>query len=435
LISTSLILFVVAVFLIVLFIGVPIPICIMIASGLFLPYVTRNFDLIIVAQKTLQTFDRGALFAIFFFVALGNILLESKLSDVIINFVDSIFGRIRGGLAVINIISSTFFGALTGAVVSTIAAIGGVTIPAMKKRGYDGPFATAIATASGINGSMIPPSINGLTYAIVNDLSVAFVFIATLIPGILYAICLSIVAVLISRKRGYKANIEAKFSLSKTTKLFLKALPALVIPVSLIILIYGGIATPTESGALAVVVAILLAALGYRTLSLSGFYKTMINTCISTGFIMFLIASSFVLSYVFSMSGMTIIVSDFLLGISQNVNLLLFIVVAILLALGTILDAQAIIIIFSPITSEIFAPLGVDPLHLAGIFVFACLIGLIIPPVASGLATGCAVGQEKIEVVARELVPFLGVAIGVLLIITYVPEFVLFLPRFMGYGG
>ena len=433
-VSLQLIITVLLFFIASLMIGLPVPLCIMFAAALFFPFLGRPFSLVIVAQKIVATFDMNPLFAIFFFVALGNILLKSKLSDIIIDFVDSIFGRVKGGLAVITIVSEAFFGALTGAVVSAIAAIGGITIPAMKKRGYDGPFATAVATAAGINGSMIPPSINGLTYAIVNNLSVAYVFIATLVPGILYAICLSIAAVIISRKRHYKAS-EEHFSFNRTTKTFFRALPALIVPISLIVLIYGGIATPTESGALAVFVALLLGFVGYRTLNLESFKEAMVDTCISTGTIMFLIASSFILSYSFSMSGITFVITNFFWSVSESPQFLFLIVILILLALGTILDAQAIIIIFSPVVAEIFAPLEVDPLHLAGVYIFACLIGLIIPPVASGLVVGCAVGNEKLLVVTKELLPFLGVAVFSLVLITYIPEIILFLPRLLGYGG
>lgn len=421
-------------FIFLLAIGVNIPVSIAIASSLFLPFIGRPFSFIIIAQRILQTFDKDALFAIFFFVAMGNILLESKMADVIVEFVNSLLGRLYGGLAIINIVSSTIFGALTGSVTSTIAAIGGITIPQMAKKGYSKSFATAVASASGINGAMIPPSINGLTYAIINNLSVAYVFLSTLIPGMLYALFLSIVAVAISKKRKYRSLDSEKFSISKTTKLFLFTLPAMLIPILLIVLIYGGMATPTESGAVITIIAILIAILFYRTLNISNFKKGMITSCVTAGVIMFLVATSFALAYAFSMSGITRTITDLFLSLSDRPNLLLFVIVMVLLALGTILEAQPIIIIFSPIVNEILIPLGYDPIHVAGVYVFACLIGLMIPPVAAGLATACAVGNEKMEVIAIEQMPFLLTAILTLLIITYIPDIVLFLPRLLGYA-
>lgn len=422
------------VFILLLAIGVNIPVSTAITAALFLPFIGRSFSFIVISQKILQTFDKDALFAIFFFVAMGNMLLESKMADVIVEFVNSILGRIYGGLAIINIVSSTIFGALTGSVTSTIAAIGGITIPQMAKRGYSKSFATAVASASGINGAMIPPSINGLTYAIINNLSVAYVFLATLLPGILYAFFLSVVAVLISKKRKYRSFDNEKFSFSRTTKLFLYTLPALLIPILLIILIYGGIATPTESGAVITIIAIIVAIIFYRTLNLSNFKKGMINSCITTGIIMFLIATSFTLSYAFSMSGITRTITNMFMNFSHRPNLLLFVIVMVLLLLGTILEAQPIIIIFSPIVNGILLPLGYDPIYVAGIFVFACLIGLMIPPVAAGLATACTVGNEKMEVIAIEQIPFLLTAIFTLLIVTYVPNIILFMPRLLGYA-
>jgi C4-dicarboxylate transporter DctM subunit len=430
----EILLLIILLFLISIFIGLPVPLAILFGAGLFLPFIGRDFSLTVIAQKLLSTFDKDPLFAILFFVAMGNFLLESRLSDVIVDFVDSLFGKMRGGLAVINIWGSTLFGGLTGAVVSDIAAVGGITIPAMKKRGYGGAFSTAVATAAGINGSMIPPSINGLTYAIVNEMSVADVFFATAVPGVLYAILLSIGAVLISRKRGYKAS-EESFSVFRSGRLFFRTLPAMSIPLLLIILIYCGIATPTESGALAVFAAIMLGAFGYRTLKMDGFKRALVSTCISTGTIMFLVASSFVLSYSFSMSGLTKGITDVFWAFSDSPNLLIFIVMVVVLALGMILDAQAIIIIFSPIVLEIFRPLGVDPLHLSGIYVFACLIGLMIPPVASALVMGCAVGNEPLSAVVKELLPFLGIAIFTLFICAYIPGLVVWLPRLLGYHG
>jgi len=421
-------------FLLCIFMGVNVPLSIVFAAALFFPFLGRDLPVTVIADKLLSTFDKEPLFAIFFFVALGNVLLESRLSDVIVNFVDSVIGRIKGGLAVVNIWATTCFGALTGAVVSGIAAIGGITIPAMRERGYSGPFATAVATASGINGSMIPPSINGLTYAIVNEMSVADVFIATAVPGILYATMLSITSVFISRKRGYKAS-TGHFSAANSTRLFIKAAPALTIPLLLIVLIYWGIATPTESGAVALFGAIVLGAFGYQTLKLKDFSRALVNSCISTGTIMFLVASSFVLSYSFSMSGISQDITNFFWSFSDNANVLLAVVLVVVLALGTILDAQAIIIIFSPIVVEIFKPLGVDPLHLASVYVFGCLIGLMIPPVASALVVGCSVGREPLLAVIRELLPFLGAAIVTLYICAYVPELSLWLPRLLGYQG
>jgi len=433
-ISPYIILGILIIFLIILALGVNIPTSIAIAATLFLPFIGRSFSFTIIAQRILQTFDKQALFAIFFFIALGNILLESKMADIIVDFVNSFLGRLYGGLAIINIVSSTIFGALTGSVTSTIAAIGGITIPQMAKRGYSKAFATAVASASGINGSMIPPSINGLTYAIINNLSVAYVFLATLIPGMIYALFLSIAAIIISKKRGYRSIDETKFSISRSMNRFLVALPAMIIPISLLILIYGGIATPTESGAVITVVAILLAVLGYKTLNFQAFRRGMINSCMTTGIIMFLVASSFTLSYAFSMSGITRSITNMFMHLSDNPNLLIFVIVMVLLALGTILEAQPIIIIFSPIVNDILLPLGYDPIYVSGVYVFACLIGLMIPPVAAGLTTACTVGNEKIEVIAKEQLPFLIVAIITLLLITYIPDIVLFFPRLLGYG-
>lgn len=432
-ISVGALLFLLVVFLAVIIIGVSIPMSLVLISALFLPFIERSYPLSALAQKILQTFDRNPLFAIFFFVVLGNLLLESKMSDIIVDFVNSIFGKIRGGLAVINIVSSTLFGALTGAITSTIAAIGGVTIPAMKKRGYDVTFATAVATASGINGAMIPPSINGLTYAIVNNLSVAYVFMATLMPGVIYCIALCITAVIISKKRGYGDSTAVVFSLSKVIKTFLIALPALIIPVSLFYLIYGGIATPTESGALAISVALVLGFFWYKSLDKKNFRKALIEGSISTGVIMFIIAASFALSYVFSMSGLTNMIAGAFLKFSNSPNLLILVILAIILALGMILDPQAIIIIFAPLVSQICLPLGMDPIHLSGVFVFAAILGCITPPVGTGLATGCAIGGVSIDAVSKELLPFFCSAILVLLVITYVPKTVLWMPMLLGY--
>jgi len=375
---------------------------------------------IIIIQRMFATFETFPFLAIFLFSLMGIILAKTGVTTFIVNFVESIVGDIYGGLGIVTVWSSAFFGALTGSSPGTVSAIGSVMIPEMKQRGYPLAFASALVAASGILGQMIPPSIAAITYGVVMNVSIGKLFMALIIPGLTIAVTLSILCYIISKKNGYKGVVK-NYSKGEKINLFLKAAPGLILPISVIGGIYGGVFTPTEAGAVGSVVAIILGSTIYKSkkqnlvLSLK---DSFIEASITCSTILLIIASSSAFSYFFSIKQIPQMIASSLLRVTENPIILLVLFNVLLIFLGMFLEGNAIIIMMGPLMMSLFVPLNINLIYLGCLIIFNTLIGCITPPLGVNLYVACGVGKIEFEKLSREIIPFILTLFVLLLILT-----------------
>jgi len=408
------------------FILMGIPLAFSIGLSTLLTTLCVGKEPLIIIQRMFSTFETFPLLAIFLFTLMGGILAKTGVTGIIIDFIESIVGNIYGGLAIATVWSSAIFGALTGSSPGTVSAIGSIMIPEMKRRGYSPAFASALTAASGVLGQMIPPSISAITYGIVMNVSIGKLFMALIIPGLIIAVALSILCYIISKKRGYRGNVK-NYSKGEKINLFLKAAPGLILPISIIIGIYGGVFTPTEAGAIGSVIAIILGSTIYKKKKQSTliFLKdSFMEASITSSVILLIIAASKAFSYFFSIEQIPQAMASSLLRVTENPIILLMLFNLLLIFLGMFLDGNAIIIMIAPLIANLFVPLNIDLIYLGCLVVFNSVIGCLTPPLGVNLYVACGVGKVEFGELSREIIPF--ILICVVLLIIFI---ILFLPR------
>lgn len=426
-------LFIIGAFLLAIVLGLPIAHSMLLTSLIFVLAIGQGPSALILTFSRLMSGFSFSLLAIFLFVALGVLMNETKLADYIVDFFNLAVGRIRGGLGLVTTVSSAACGPLTGSAVGTASAVGSVMYPQMIRRGYDSRFCTVLIAFSGILGSFIPPSISGLVYAITVGLPVLGVWVATAGVGLLYLALLSVITVIISRRRGY-GNLEEEVTRSILFKSLIRALPAGLVPLCVLGSIYAGIATPTEAGAIGIVASALLGYFHYRTLvSLEQIKRVMYESALVTAMVMFLVCASYSLSYVLTVTGSVKAIAHMAFMLTTNKYLLLLLTGGLLLVLGCFMDDTAIMVLLAPVAAAILVPTGIHPYHLAAYFTSVCLVGLVTPPVGTVLYAACAISKEPLPGLMKDIAIFLIPALIMVLIITFVPGVSLFLPRLLGF--
>ncbi|AXT60564.1 TRAP transporter large permease [Aquimarina sp. AD10] len=387
----------------------------------FLPSVTT------LAQRMATSLDSFTLLAIPFFILAGQIMNRGGIAVRLINFAKAIVGPLPGGLAFVNIISCMLFGAISGSAVAAASAIGGFMNPMMKKDGYDPSFSAAVNITSATTGLMIPPSNVLIVYSLASGgVSIAALFIAGYVPGILLGLALMLIAAIYSILKKYPT--EKLVGISEFFKRFLAALPSLLLLVVVIGGIVAGIFTATEASAIAVVYTLLLAAL-YKEITFKDIFPIFLETIKTSSIVLLLIATSMAMSWVMSYENIPQEISNALLAISDNPIVILIIINLILLFVGIFMDMTPAILIFTPIFLPIATKIGLDPIHFGIIMILNLCIGLCTPPVGSVLFVGCSVAGLSIQKVIRPLLPLFLIMIVVLLLITYIPELSLWLPK------
>ncbi len=387
--------------------------------------------LMTISQKMVTGIDSFSLLAVPFFIFAGNIMNRGGLAVRLINFAKVLSGRLPGSLAHCNIIANMLFGSLSGSAVASAAAVGGIMAPLQKKEGYDPAFSAAVNISSAPVGLLIPPSSTLIVYSLVSGgTSVAALFIAGYLPGFLWGFGLMLAAGWMAANRGYISKERPTFS--DIVKYALQAMPAL----GLIVIVMGGILsgyfTPTEASAIAVVYCLLLSFI-YREIKLAEIPDIILESAIVTSIVLLLIGVSMGMSYVMAFSSIPYMISDALLSLSDNPIVILLIINLTLLVIGFFMDMTPAILIFTPIFFPIaIEELGIDPVHFGIMMTFNLCIGICTPPVGSALFIGCSVGGVAIDKVLKPLLPmFLSLFIGLLLVI-FVPEISLWLPRKLG---
>ena len=348
----------------------------------------------------------------------------------LINFAKLISGRLPGSLAHTNVVGNMLFGSISGSSVAAAAAIGGVMSPLQEKEGYDRTYSAAVNIASAPTGLLIPPSGLLIIFSLVSGgTSVAALFMAGYLPGILWGLATMVVACMIAKKKKYP--VAPKITISQGFKVLLDAIPSLLLIVIVIGGIIAGVFTATEGAAIAVAYSLLLS-LFYRTLKWKQLPKMLLETVEITAVIMFLVGTSTMLSLVMAFTGIPTAISNGILGITDNPILILLMMNIILLIIGTFMDITPAVLIFTPIFLPIVESFGMDPVHFGIMIVFNLCIGNITPPVGSALFVGCSIGKVDIERVVKPILPFYAAIMIVLLIVTYIPQISLVLPQLFG---
>jgi tripartite ATP-independent transporter DctM subunit len=420
-------------FISLLAIGVPISFSIGISSLVTMLFSIKTLpSLTTVAQRMATGIDSFALLAIPFFILAGQLMNSGGIARRLIDFAKVLVGKLPGGLAFVNIMAAMLFGAISGSAVASASAIGGFMSPIMKKEGYDNGFSAAVNITSATTGLIIPPSNILIVYSLASGgVSIAALFLAGYLPGILLGLSLMIVSFIFAKKHNYKSTVT--FTFGDAVKKFLDSIPSLL----LIIIVIGGIIagyfTATEASAVAVLYAFILSFFVYREIKLNDLPKILIESASTTAIVMLLVGTSMAMSWVMAYENIPQNVANALLALSDNKFVILIIINIILLFVGTFMDMTPAVLIFTPIFLPVAVELGIDPIHFGIVMVMNLSIGLCTPPVGSVLFVGCSVAGLSITKVIKPLIPLFLAMIVSLLIVTYFPEISLWIPRFFGF--
>jgi len=414
-----------------LIIGVPITLLLAIASITFV-FVNGQAQLLLAfPQRMVSGVDQFVLLTVPLFILAGNLMNAGAITERIIRFCQVIVGRFRGGLALVNVMSSMLFSGVSGSATADAAALGTVLIPGMRREGYEANFAAALTAVSSVIGPIIPPSIAMIVYAVLSGTSIAALFVAGIVPGIMIGLALMAYALVIARRRRYPKEPPA--ALKEVAEATVRAGPVLLLPLIILGGILGGVFTPTEAAAVASFYAFLIAAFGYRTLDGSRLAKVLYDTCLTTSAIMLVVAMASIVSFVFSIGQVPQAVVSAMLSVTNDRTLLLLMVAGALLVLGAFLEPIGALILTTPILLPLGQTLGIDPLHLGVIIVLNLVIGLATPPVGLCLFIVCSISKLPLTTVSRAALPQLFICISVLLLVMFVPQISLFLPNLLGY--
>jgi len=382
------------------------------------------------AQRMATGLDSFTLLAIPFFILAGQLMNKGGIAIRLIDFAKVLVGRLPGGLAFVNIVANMLFGSISGSAGASASAIGGFMTPVMEKEGYSRPFSAAVNITSATTGLVIPPSNILIVYSLASGgVSIAALFIAGYLPGILIGLLLMLVAGFYSR--NYKMAETGKITFKYAIIKFFDALPSIFLLVIVIGGIIAGIFTATEASVIAVVYTLILAFI-YKELKPGDLPEVLLSTVKTVAIVMLLIASSIALSWVLSFENVPQNISTALLNLSDNGIILLLIINIILLAVGIFMDMTPAVLIFTPIFLPVMMQFGVDPIHFGIVMIVNLCVGLCTPPVGAVLFIGCSVADVKIDQVIRPLLPFFAAMIAALLLITYIPEISLWLPGLFG---
>lgn len=383
------------------------------------------------AQRMATALDSFALLAIPFFILAGQLMNQGGIAIRLIDFAKVLVGRLPGGLAFVNVIANMLFGAISGSAAASASAIGSIMTPKMNEEGYDTAYSTAVNITSATTGLVIPPSNILIVFSLASGgVSIAALFLAGYIPGILTGIALMAVAGFIAHKKKYP--VGEKVNLKTGVIKFLDAIPSLFLLVIVIGGIIAGYFTATEASAIAVLYTLILSFI-YKQISFKQIPQILLRTVGTTAIVLFLVGTSMGLSWVMSYANIPQSVSAGLLSLSSNPFTILLIINFILLFVGIFMDMTPAVLIFTPIFLPVVVGMGMDPVHFGIIMVMNLSVGLCTPPVGSVLFIGCSVAKIRIEKVIKPLLPLFAAMIAVLLLVTYFPKISLWLPSLFGY--
>ena len=418
------------VFFAALLLGVPVAFALGLSSIATVFYM--DLPPLIVFQRMMSGMNAFALIAIPFFIYAGELMLHGGIADRLVRLASAVVGHVRGGLGLVNVVTSMLFGGISGSAVADASALGATLIPMMRKKGYDDDYSVNVTVTSATIGLTIPPSHNMIIYSIAagGTVSVASLFLAGFIPGILTGICLMIAAYVIAVRRGYPSEAFPGFHHLAVT--FAAALPGLMTAIIIVGGVLSGIFTATESSAIAVIYALCVTVLVYRSITWKNFVVATTNAVRTTAIVLLVvgIASSF--GWLLALNQVPSLLFDLMQGISDSPVVILLMINVILLFLGTFMDMSPLIIITTPVFLPIVQKLGMDPVQFGILLMINLGIGLVTPPVGSVLFVGCAVAKIRIEDTLKTIWPFYLALLVALIVVTYIPAVSMTLPNLFG---
>ena len=415
---------------IMLAIGVPVAYAVGISAVVGAWYIDIPLEALMI-QLT-SGVNKFSLLAIPFFILAGAIMAEGGIARRLVNFAYIFVGFIRGGLSLVNIVASTFFGAISGSSVADTASIGSVMIPEMDKKGYPRDFAAAVTASGSVQAILTPPSHNSVIYSLATGgtVSIAALFIAGVLPGLLMSLTLMATCVAFAHKRGYPKGEKVPFR--QALKIFADTLWGLMTVVIIMGGILSGIFTATESAAIACLWAFFVTMFIYKDYKWSELPKLMYRTVKTVTIVMILIGFAAAFGAIMTYMQLPSRITDFFTSISDNKYVILMCINIMLLLIGTLMDMAPLILILTPVLLPVVTALGVDPVHFGMIMLVNLGIGLITPPVGSVLFVASAVSKQRIEQVVKAMLPFYAILFIILMLVTYVPAISLFLPKLFG---
>ncbi|KPJ75754.1 MAG: C4-dicarboxylate ABC transporter permease [Deltaproteobacteria bacterium SG8_13] len=421
---------VIAIFFFFILIGLPIGVTLGVAGVAGLLQIGGENFLTMAPKRFFEGLDLFTFMAMPFFILAGEIMNRSGITQKLAAFADALIGYTRGGLAHSNMIASVLFAGMTGAAVADSAAFGNTLVPAMVKEGYSRPFSCAVTVAGSIIGPTIPPSNLMVIYGSLMGVSIAGLFAAGILPGLLICLlCMAVIAAL-----GRRLNLpksKERFSLLRILWAFKTSFLALLMPGIILGGILGGIVTPTEAAAIAVFYALLISTLVYRALTFADILEMLVRTARITGIVFLIIASASILSWWMTFMQIPQKIAEFFLFLSSDPRVIIALILGLLLAIGMFMDINAALIILAPVLAPLTATIGMDPVHAGIMIVLALNISLMTPPVGACLFVLSSITGERIERISVSLIPFLIVEVLVLILVAYWDKMTLWIPRIL----
>ena len=416
-------------FFLLLFLNIPIALSLGMSSIITLLY--EKLPLSMVPSNMYSSTSKFVLLAIPFFIFGGNIMAEGGISERLINFCRSLVGHKRSGMALVCVIVSCFFAAISGSGPATVAALGMIIIPAMVQAGYDKASGTALMSTAGAIGIIIPPSITFVIYGSITGISVGALFASGIVPGILMGVLLVVAMMWVSRKR--ELHLLPKATWKERWESFKDAFWGLMMPVIILGGIYGGIFTPTEAAAVSAIYGLFVGLFIYKTITFKDVPRILADSVSQTAVVMFIVGTASLFAWILTVTGLAAQASNVLISVSSgNKYIFLLIVNIILLIAGCFIDANSACYILVPILVPVATALGINPIHLGCIMIVNMAIGMVTPPVGVNLYVGCGIAKISLKEISIAVLPFIVASIVALLLTTYVPIISMFLPNLLG---
>ena len=404
-------------FIVFLLVGVPVAISIALSSAFVL--FMNDVPLVLTTQRMFAGTDTFPLVAVPFFILAGDLLAKGKVSEKLVNFADSLFGFMKGGLSIVAVLAGMFFAAISGSGAATTAAVGTTLVPELKKKGYDEASSAALIAASGTIGVIIPPSVPMILYAVIANVSVEKLFLSGFVPGILMGLFLIGIAIYQAKKRNYPTG--ARFELKNIWRTFKEAIWGLLTPIIILGGIFSGYFTPSEAAVVAVNYALIVSLFIYKDMKLKDVVDIITRSAMTMSVIMLIIATSSILSWILANWNIPATIATGILSMSTNKYIIMLLITIIILITGVFMETASALIILTPLFLTLITQMGISYIHFGLIMVMGLAIGMITPPVAINLYVASTITGLSIEKITKAIIPFMLGLLAVLLLLLYVP--------------
>jgi C4-dicarboxylate transporter DctM subunit len=414
--------------LVVLALGLPVSLAMGTIALLYL-FATGEFSLVTIPQKLFTGMDSFLLLAIPFFILAGALMNYGGITRRLVDFATTLVGHIAGGLGHVTVVANVIMSGMSGTAAADAVATGTVLIPAMIRQGYSAGFAAAISGCAATIGPIIPPSVAFVIYGSLTSTSIGLLFLAGVVPGLLMGVYLMAACYLVSRRRGYRAASEWA-GLQKVGRAFLGALPAMLTPVWVIGAIVVGVVTPTEAAAIAVLYSLILA-LAYRELRWRHVAPMLTEVVIMTSVVYLLLGVFNILGWILAIEQIPQTITELFLATTDNWIMVLLIINVVVFLLATVMEPVPLMVLVGPMLMPVIERYGIDPVHFGVVFVLNVVIGVVTPPIGTNMFITCSIARCSVAQFSREAIPFITALVLLLLLVTYVPQITLFLPRLL----